>query len=137
MYDSILLDAPCSSERHVYNDAKYLEQWTKNRIKTLSIAQWALLSSAFLMVKKGRYILYSTCALADAENDGVISRLLKKYDEASVVEIDMEAKKTELIKKLPWLTHLPDVERSEYGYRVMPDVGNGAGPIYFCLVKKM
>ena len=38
-YESILLDAPCSSERHVLNDKKYLEQWTPSRIKTVSMEQ--------------------------------------------------------------------------------------------------
>ena len=136
-FDSILLDAPCSSERHVLNDSKYLAQWSKNRIKTLSMAQWALLSSAFLMLKKGGCILYSTCALADAENDGVVGRLLKKYEEASVIEVDVQKTKDTLIENFKWLSHLPDVERTEYGYRIMPDVQNGAGPIYFCLVKKL
>lgn len=136
-FDSILLDAPCSSERHVFNDKKYLTQWTKNRVKSLSMAQWSLLSSAFLMLKSGGHILYSTCALADDENDGVISRLLKKYESASVLEIDIAEKKTELMNRFGWLDHLPDTERTIYGYRILPDVSEGAGPIYFCLVKKM
>ena len=136
-FDSILLDAPCSSERHVHNDSKYLAQWSKNRIKTLSMTQWSLLSSAFIMLKKNGYILYSTCALADQENDGVIGRLLKKYDTATIVDIDIDARKNDLLNEMKWLTHLPDTEKTEYGYRIMPDVENGAGPIYFCLVKKM
>lgn len=136
-FDSILLDAPCSSERHVLNDGKYLAQWTRNRIKTLSMAQWALLSSAFLMLKKGGHILYSTCALADAENDGVIEKLLKKYENACILDIDIQETKLSLINQFPWLTHLPDAEKTKHGYRVMPDVENGAGPIFFCLIKKM
>jgi len=136
-FDSILLDAPCSSERHVYNDSKYLSQWTKNRVKNLAMAQWALLSSGFLMLKKNGYILYSTCALADDENDGVISRLLKKYDSAEILEIDIKERKNELLNRFVWLDHLPDTERTHYGYKIMPDVSNGAGPIYFCLVKKI
>ena len=136
-FDSILLDAPCSSECHVHNDSKYLAQWSKNRIKTLSMTQWSLLSSAFIMLKKNGYILYSTCALANQENDGVIGRLLKKYDTAKVVDIDINAQKNDLLNEMKWLTHLPDTEKTEYGYRIMPDVENGAGPIYFCLVKKM
>jgi 16S rRNA C967 or C1407 C5-methylase (RsmB/RsmF family) len=43
-FDTILLDAPCSSERHVYNDSKYLNQWSLSRIKTVTTEQWALLS---------------------------------------------------------------------------------------------
>ena len=101
------------------------------------MTQWSLLSSAFIMLKKNGYILYSTCALADQENDGVIGRLLKKYDTATIVDIDIDARKNDLLNEMKWLTHLPDTEKTEYGYRIMPDVENGAGPIYFCLVKKM
>lgn len=136
-FDSILLDAPCSSERHVYNDKKYLDQWTPNRVKSLSMAQWSLLSSAFLMLKNGGHILYSTCALAKDENDGVVKRLLKKYSNASVLEIDIEERKRELSASMPGLIKLPDTERTEYGYQVLPDLAGGAGPIYFCLIKKM
>ncbi|MCR4939150.1 MAG: RsmB/NOP family class I SAM-dependent RNA methyltransferase [Treponemataceae bacterium] len=138
-YDSILLDAPCSSERHVFNDKKYLDQWTANRIKSLSMSQWALMSSAFLMVKNGGYILYSTCALAEEENDGIIHRLVKKYENASVLSIDIDDRKSELVELIPGLSSssLPDAERTEYGYRVLPDISDGAGPIYFCLIKKI
>ncbi len=136
-FDAILLDAPCSSERHVYADNKYLAQWTPSRIKSLSMAQWALLSSAFLMLKEGGYILYSTCALANEENDGVIRRLLKKYENAIVQDIDINERKAVLLELIPGLPFLPDVERTEFGYQVLPDISEGAGPIYFCLVKKM
>jgi NOL1/NOP2/sun family protein len=78
-YERILLDAPCSSERHVITDAKYLACWTPARIKMLAQRQWALLSAAFLLLKQGGFLVYATCALADAENDGVVQKLLKKY----------------------------------------------------------
>ena len=79
LYDRILLDAPCSSERHVLTDPKYLAVWTPARIKALAQRQWALLSAAFLVLKPGGFLVYATCALTDAENDGVVARLLKKY----------------------------------------------------------
>ena len=84
-YDRILLDAPCSSERHVITDEKYLACWTPARIKMLAQRQWALLSAAFLLLKQGGFLVYATCALADAENDGVVQKLLKKYGNAAVV----------------------------------------------------
>lgn len=84
-YDRILLDAPCSSERHVITDEKYLACWTPARIKMLAQRQWALLSAAFLLLKPGGFLVYATCALADAENDGVVQKLLKKYGNAAVV----------------------------------------------------
>ncbi len=84
-FDSILLDAPCSSERHVLKSEKYLKDWTPNRVKTMRMEQWALLSSAFRILKEGGYLLYSTCALSKEENDGIIDRLLKKFDTARLL----------------------------------------------------
>lgn len=124
-YDRILLDAPCSSERHVLADEKYLAQWSKARIRNLAVTQWSLLSSAFLVLKKGGYMVYSTCALAPAENDSVVARLLKKYPEAQIVSLKEEDE-----------YGLCDGEKTEYGIHVLPDRQGGAGPLYFSLIYK-
>lgn len=128
-YDCILLDAPCSSERHVLNDEKYLAQWSPARIKTLAIKQWSLLSSAFRVLKPDGYLLYSTCALAREENDGVIEKLIKKFDNLSIIDINFE-------KIYRMENNLPPIEKTKYGYHVLPDISNGAGPLYFCLIQK-
>ena len=133
-FDSILLDAPCSSERHVFNAEKYLEQWTAARIKNLSFTQWSLLSSAFLLLNENGYLLYSTCALSPTENDGVIQKLIKKYDNCQIENIDIEKIK-ELLKNVKNIELLVP-ERTTYGYHILPDKSSGAGPMYFCLIKK-
>lgn len=140
-FDRILLDAPCSSERHVLNDKKYLDMWSPARVKTLSIEQWALLSSAWRLLKKGGYLVYSTCALAPAENDMVVQRLFKKFDDARVLSLDDEQYKecrndTGKIQLCSKNLVLPDTEKTEFGYHVLPDVNGGAGPIYFSIIKK-
>ena len=124
-FDSILLDAPCSSERHVLADPKYLDQWSPSRIKTVTMEQWALLSSAFRLLRRGGHLLYSTCALCPQENDSMIARLEKKFgSESFVIERQM----------LPPTTL--KLEQTQYGYHILPDASNGAGPIYFSLIKK-
>jgi len=125
-YDRILLDAPCSSERHVITESKYLAQWTKARIKILAQRQWALLSAAFLLLKQGGFVVYATCALADAENDGIVQRLLKKYGDAAAVR-DADLSKT---LSVPY-------EKTVFGYRFLPDRCSGAGPLYFSLIEKL
>ena len=130
-FDRILLDAPCSSERHVLADEKYLSEWTPSRIKTLSMAQWALMSSAWRMLERGGYLLYSTCALAKDENDGIIARLLKKFDDVSVEDAALSNDVSPFCS-----VNLPDTEQTEFGRIVLPDVHGGAGPLYFSLLKK-
>ena len=140
-FDRILLDAPCSSERHVLNDKKYLDMWSPARIKTLSMEQWALLSSAYRMLKKGGILVYSTCALSPSENDMVVQRLFKKFDDARVLSKD-DPEYTECrndISKIQLYSpeiRLPDTEKTEFGCQILPDAADGAGPIYFSIIKK-
>lgn len=132
-FDAILLDAPCSSERHVIADPKYLNVWTENRVKTVASEQWALLSCAFRLLRPEGYLLYSTCALCPKENDEMIDRLLKKFPGQVSIE---EPKADSKVKDFTNLKVFPDAEKTEHGYHILPDTSEGAGPIYFCLIKK-
>jgi len=113
-FDAILLDVPCSSERHVIQSPKALAEWKPARPRFLSRRQWSLLSAAFLLLKPGGSLVYSTCALSPEENDIPVSRLLEKYDGN--------------IK-----TDEPDFalgEKTEYGRLFLPDESNNMGPMY-------
>ncbi|MFC1239785.1 SAM-dependent methyltransferase [Treponema vincentii] len=137
--DRILLDAPCSSERHVITDAKYLACWTPARVKMLAQRQWALLSAAFLLLKPGGFLVYATCALADAENDGVVQKLLKKYGkEAAVHNGAAAAPYAADTETAPGNdTKLIASEKTLFGRRFLPDTCTGAGPLYFSLIEKI
>lgn len=130
-FDAILLDAPCSSERHVLADEKYLSEWSPSRIKTLSMAQWALLSSAWRMLREGGFLLYSTCALSPDENDNVIEKLLKKFEDVQVCQPEISLNYKDFTD-----SELPDYENTKFGAHILPDKANGAGPLYFCLLRK-
>lgn len=135
-FDRILLDAPCSSERHVYLDPKYLKDWSLSRIKTVTTEQWALLSSAYRLLQPGGILLYSTCALCPEENDGMISRLYKKFNkDGSAFELLPPSPDLSEIENFTKIT-LPQYEKTEFGYQILPDTANGAGPIYFSIIKK-
>lgn len=119
IYDAILLDAPCSSERHVMIDPKHLSIWSPSRPKRLAVLQYAMLSSALLAAKSGAYILYSTCSINPEENSEVIAKLFKRHsDEVEEIETDLIG------------------EQQEYGKLVLPDVEHGRGPMYACLLRK-
>ena len=126
MYDRILLDAPCSSERHVLNDQKALSIWSPNRPKQLSIQQFAMLAAALDTAKDGAYILYSTCSICPLENELIIDKLGRKRS-GMFEEIDLIQAHPELERQSESLSH---------GYIVLPDVQEGAGPLYFCLIRK-
>ena len=119
-YDFVLLDAPCSSERHVLNDEKHLSLWSPTRPKRLAISQYAMLSSALMAVKEGGYILYSTCSINPGENEEVIEKLFKRHS--------MEIQE---VQSFPTCA-----TRRKYGAMVLPDSEGGKGPMYFCLLRK-
>ena len=119
-YDCILLDAPCSSERHVLQDPAALSIWGTNRPKTLAIQQFAMLASALDAAKTGGYILYSTCSVNPLEDSLVIEKLCSKRS-GRFEEISLDT----------------DAEKLEHGYIFLPDTSNGTGPLYFCLIRKL
>ena len=119
-FDAILLDAPCSSERHVIQNEKALAEWTLARPRSLSRRQWSLLSAAFLLLKPGGSLVYATCAITPEENDGPVSRLLSKY--AGEIELDEP--------------ELPAAEKTSYGRLILPDTSGGMGPMYVARFRK-
>ena len=149
-YNSILLDAPCSSERHVLADEKYLGEWSPSRIKSLAMEQWALLSSAYRLLASGGYLVYATCALSPQENDDVVSRLFSKFDTAEIVPAERKKQffSENFLKCRQYLSCssgapedlLPALyehaEQTTYGHHILPDSSGGAGPLYFALVQK-
>ena len=118
-YDKVLLDAPCSSERHVLEDSKELSQWAPGRTKAIAVTQFAMLASALDIVKVGGTVVYSTCALSKLENDDIITKLFAK-----------RSGRFQLIRP-----EFPFGEPTEHGWQVLPDV-TGWGPFYLAVVKR-
>jgi 5-methylcytosine rRNA methyltransferase NSUN4 len=119
-YDKVLLDAPCSSERHVLQDSKELSLWSLGRTKALAVSQFAMLASALDIVKPGGVIVYSTCALSNLENDEVIRKLQSKRAGRYAIET----------------LDFPFGEPTEFGWRVLPDT-TGWGPFYLSKIKRI
>ena len=119
-YSAILLDAPCSSESHVLKDKNALDEWTPARPAFLARRQWALLSSAFLLLAPGGSLVYSTCAITTVENDGVIEKLIEKYGDE--------------VKPDP--PDFTEGEKTKYGRIILPDNG-GLGPLYVARFRKI
>lgn len=69
------MDAPCSSERHLLSKNQEMLSWTPRRTKNCALRQRALLQAALFAVREGGLVVYSTCSISRAENDGVISKV--------------------------------------------------------------
>jgi 16S rRNA (cytosine1407-C5)-methyltransferase len=117
-FAAVFLDAPCSSEAHVLKDARAMADWTQARPRFLAHRQWALLSSAFLLLRSGGSLVYATCAVSAVENDGVAGRLLEKYAAAALDRTDFS-----------------EGEATEFGRIILPDL-SGCGPMYVARFRK-
>lgn len=119
-FDRILVDAPCSSERHHIWQNK-TSTWKPKQSKYLSVKQYTLLCAGLIALKPEGLMAYSTCSINPLENDEVIRRFLKKKgDLISLESID--------------LSYL-GAEKTEFGWICLPDRAH-YGPIYVALLRK-
>lgn len=109
VYDRILLDAPCSSERHVLRSPAHLADWSAHRTKALAQQALALLCAALEALKPGGVLVYSTCSISPEENEGLLERFAAKR---------------------PGLWVL--VEQA----LILPDQSEGEGPLFWAKLRK-
>ncbi len=105
-YQRILLDVPCSGTGVIgrHPDIKWLRR--EDDIPRLADQQLALLQRAWDWLEPGGLLLYCSCSILDAENDGVIGRFLAAQPQARLDAIT-----------------LPFGQASEYGWRVPAQAG--------------
>lgn len=118
VYDRVLLDAPCSSERHVLASPKHLSQWSPARTKHLAVQAHSMLAGAYDAAKPGGTVAYVTCALSPLENEGVIEKLKRKRP----VSLDR--------------VEMPFGEATAHGWQIWPDTAGGRGPMYISRIIK-
>lgn len=120
--DAILLDVPCSATGiiHRHPDIKRLRQVTD--IKPLVEVQAKLLENAWVQLKAGGRLLYSTCSILKDENEQQMKAFFAKHTDASEIECD-----------------LPFAEREEHGYQILPTSvmrPEKMDGFYYCLIQK-
>ena len=132
-FDKILLDAPCSGEGLInLNNPKTIDTWSVAHIKRLITLQKRLLSEAWLLLKPGGTLIYSTCTMAPGENEGVISWFLTRHDDADVVPATLK------IDNWPRVTEWNDRaydKRVTGAIRIAPGDGNEA--FFACALTKL
>ena len=84
-FDSVLLDGPCSGLGVIRRkpEIKYLPSTNMDEIIVL---QRKLLENAYLLLKKGGHLVYSTCTINKKENQLQVIDFIKHHQDMKVVE---------------------------------------------------
>lgn len=89
--DKVLADVPCTGIGIIRKkpDIK-LKNYTRKEISELIEAQYKILDSSSKYVKKGGFLVYSTCTIGKEENQNVIMKFLKEHPDFKLVDIKAE-----------------------------------------------
>jgi 16S rRNA C967 or C1407 C5-methylase (RsmB/RsmF family) len=125
LFDRVLVDVECSTDgslKHVRRQlAKqagiFVRETIPKTFDSLSIPvltneeelrrlvdlQRSLLSNGFRLLKKGGYMVYSTCSLSESQNEGVVKWLLNTYpSQTSVIELSFDCAGMNDCEKQGW-----------------------------------
>ncbi|MCX7594889.1 MAG: 16S rRNA (cytosine(967)-C(5))-methyltransferase [Fischerella sp.] len=105
--DRVLLDAPCSGlgTLHRHADARWRQ--TPESVRELSILQQELISHTSNFVKDGGVLVYATCTLHPAENEGTIESFLAKNPNWQIEPANLNSAFSKYSTPQGWLKVLP------------------------------
>jgi 16S rRNA C967 or C1407 C5-methylase (RsmB/RsmF family) len=137
-FDRILLDAPCSGERHLFENEKAMAEWSPNRSEGLFRRQYSLFCSAVLALKIGGRLVYSTCTISNDENDGVIARYFERREKKGLAANLRVVREWRSAALNDWQkANALVLEPTDYGFYILPDRSQGAGPMFFAVFEKV
>ncbi|XP_035719126.1 RNA cytosine C(5)-methyltransferase NSUN2-like isoform X1 [Vespa mandarinia] len=137
VYNKILVDVPCTTDRHVLhenNNNIFKPTRIKERLRMPEI-QADILFNALQLVTVGGTVVYSTCSLSPIQNDGVIQMALKRmWEESNTVIIVKDM--SDALDPLQTLFNFGNFGL-KHGHIVIPTIGYNWGPMYFCKMVKL
>ncbi|XP_043496222.1 5-methylcytosine rRNA methyltransferase NSUN4 [Polistes fuscatus] len=137
IYNKILVDVPCTTDRHVLHENDnniFKPSRIKERLKMPEM-QAEILYNALKLVTVGGTVVYSTCSLSPIQNDGVVQMALKRiWEESNTVIVVKDM--TDALNPLQTLFNFGNFGL-KHGHIVIPTIGYNWGPMYFCKMIKM
>ncbi len=87
VFDLVIADAPCSGEGMLRKNENAAIEWSVDNIGMCAERQKKILDNAAQTVRKGGYLLYSTCTYAPEENEMNVRYFLTKHPDFSLVPL--------------------------------------------------
>lgn len=84
-YDYVLCDVPCSG-LGVMSTKPEIKFKDRADVEELTGLQLEILENAYAYVKRGGYVMYSTCTINRNENEGVIEAFSERHKDAAIIE---------------------------------------------------
>lgn len=78
-FDKIIVDAPCSGEGMFRKNEAAALEWSLQNVELCARRQDEIMNCASVMLKPGGRMIYSTCTFAPEEDEGTVSRFLKRH----------------------------------------------------------
>ncbi|QQK07759.1 16S rRNA (cytosine(967)-C(5))-methyltransferase RsmB [Miniphocaeibacter halophilus] len=101
-FDFILIDAPCSGSGIVSRKPEIKLYRTKEQIRELIDIQRKIVENGFKYLKKGGFLVYSTCSIFEDENENQIKWILDNISNVEISKIDFKNKELDYIKLMPY-----------------------------------
>ena len=86
-FSKIILDAPCSGSGMFKKEPKMMDDWTLEKMLSLTKIQKELILSAYEMLLPGGTMIYSTCSFSYEEDEEIVKHLLSSTD-AELINIE-------------------------------------------------
>lgn len=87
-FDYVLVDAPCSGLGVIKRKPEIKLERHIQDIEELSRLQSQILENSYRYLKKGGYLVYSTCTLGNLENIDVVNKFLENHKDLDLVKIN-------------------------------------------------
>jgi NOL1/NOP2/sun family putative RNA methylase len=120
--DASLVDVPCSCEGTVRKRPDALDDWSEDRVASLSELQRGILTRAIRLTRPGGTVVYATCTFAPEENEAVVDHALRTTD-CGIVEPDLPVDAAPGVTAWNDEEYDPAVERTRRIYPHLNDTG--------------
>ncbi|MCL1804217.1 MAG: 16S rRNA (cytosine(967)-C(5))-methyltransferase RsmB [Eubacteriaceae bacterium] len=124
-YSKVICDVPCTGLGVIARKPEIAHSFTKEKQQPLIELQSSILKNSFDYLKPAGRLLYSTCTLSKAENEGIVQSFLSQAPNVRTAQIT-----------LPFDLQAPHEEMKE-GMLLLNPAKDGCDGFFMCLLEKV